>query len=145
MTKANGFNYDWSTGNRSDLRYKNKYVFIIETPVNQPFEMNISDKGGINSFQYRNTRKVNFVARIKSSLTVVNEEMIISENDDALDLALKDIRTKFCGNVSTELCSQGTQKIKYVTGTKRALPAKGVYYPYDLVATFEIEYIESRC
>jgi len=146
MTVANGFNFDWTTGRRADLSYKDDAVFIIEYPVGQPFEQNVSNiSKGITSFQYRERRQVMFIGRVMSALTTLEAEDIIDKNNDALDDALDDIKKRFCGEINDILCSNGTYKIEYSNAYKRALSSKGDYYPYELVVIYTIDYTETRC
>lgn len=145
MTIANGFNYDWVTGRRADLSYKNDAVFIIEYPDTEPFESNNDEAGGISSFQYRNIRKIYIIGRVKSDLTTVILEDIIDKNNDALDKALQDLKKKFCGKINNTLCENGVIKIDYGNAYKREIESKGVYYPYELLYEMTIEYTEQRC
>ncbi len=145
MTVANGYNYDWTTSRRTDLYNKSEAVFSVEYPDGAPFELNVDELGGINSFQYRNRRNLLFVAKIKSDLTVVIADEVIDKNNDALDKALDDYTKAFCGTISQALCEQGVRIITFNGAVKRATTTGNVYYPYELVVEYDLDYIKTRC
>lgn len=147
MTIADGYNFDWDTSRNVNIYHKPDATFIIEYPDTEPFEENISEEGGINSYQYKLQRTVLFVGRVKNQTNKLNMDTIIDTDNDALDLALDDITRKFCGAIVTdpELCQNGVREIEYINVSKRELDSHTAYYPYDLVVEFSIKYIKSRC
>lgn len=137
------YNYDWDTGRRVDRDYEAP-TFILERPVGSPFESDVSNLGGVSTRQWRKRRRVNFVGRIPSDLAEVIDEDITDKMDDALDKALEDILSMFNGTIYSTLCEKGVKIIKYINAVKRPLSSDGVYYPHELVVTFDIDYVQQR-
>ena len=139
-------NYTWGTGRDASLTYPDsKATFILEYPLNRPFEDNKKGAKGITSFERKNSRIVHFIGRVISDLGVVTADEILDKNNDALDKALEDIKSVFCGAIPNTLCREGVTLIGYSNATKRPLESKGPYYPYEVLVAYEIEYVEKIC
>lgn len=140
---AGGYNFDWDTGRRADRGYELP-TFIIEYPVNVPFETDVTREGGVSSTEWRLRRRVLFIGRVPSDMLVAVDEEVIDKNNDALDKALDDFQKMFDGTIGTTLCPLGVKKITFVSSAKRPLPSNGVYYPFELIATYDIDYTKKR-
>ena len=137
------YNYDWDIAHRVEREYSTPTT-VISYPEGQPFESDISDRGGITSQERRSIRRVLIVCRVPSDMQTMDYEYLISKNDSALNKALEDIKKLLFGNVSLALCAQGVRDINYINATKHRMTNGATYFPFELVVSYDIDYVERR-
>jgi len=142
---VDGYNYDWDTEKRYDtyIPDNDNVTATVHYPTDAPFEVDVSEEENAVSNERILRRDIEIKCRVVSDATVVDEDDIVDENNDALDKALEDLLAKFGGNYLLT-CGNGVYKVDYIQASKEDITSKGVYYPFLLNVEFSIFYRVQR-
>ena len=73
----------------------------------------------------------------------IDDDLVVDQNNDAIDKALEDLIKRF-GSQYLESCSLGVYRVEYITASKEEITSSGVYYPYLLNVEYSIYYRVQR-
>jgi hypothetical protein len=148
MTVANGYNYNWTVGYRTDRRLNSGAMFFISLKSGEGGETlieSLDERNDISAGQgyglYDNARSAQIELRVASQATIKTYEKVYRDSENALEKAKNDVLKRF-SKIEKEICGM----VYFQFGNLSAIKEETSKWlsPYYYRIDTEIQYRQAR-